>query len=395
MATSSFAGTTPKLAKGAAPGPLGNGPAGSGLTASDQLLLEQLGTHMDGTPWSLTELMLARDRHVGAYTEAVRAVGAQSGAAQLNRAAVARLDELIQERRSPHGVAKENLGKVLHRAKHEPRAVSDKHLNAAVRDVVTTAKKAYADGSPHHGDEQATRLLIESARVWCQRRKAELEKIISKARHPGSEVTEGQVTTAIAAVFAAERHRARLKDDEQLPGAGTFAFVGEALRIIHARRRAALQDLIERAKQPGSTVTDQQLHDGVCGALASARAEALAGIEDVDASGPGTLTLMLKAQEVAEYRHKVELQRLLTEGRRPDSPVTPQQVSTVVKKLLGDKRGRALLGDSADPPGRSEIWKLMEEASEVFDKLRKAPAKPPVRHTHPQKEHRLYIAPLR
>jgi hypothetical protein len=338
--------------------------------------------------------MMGRDRHAAAYLEAVRAVGARSGAAQLHQAAVARLDELIQERRSPHGVAKENLGKILQRAKQDPRAVSDRYLNAAVSELLDTAKNVHAGGGWQHGDDQATRLLVESARVWSQRKKADLEKLISKARHPGSDVTDGQFGEAMAAVFAADRQRARLKDDEQLPGPGTFALVGEALRIIHARRREAFRELIEKAQRPGEIVTDEQFHDGACGLLESGRAEAFGGIEDVDANGPGTFALIMQANEIALYRHKVELHRLLEEAKRPGGIVTPEQISNEVKKVLAYERGKQLFGGPDDAPSGREIWKLMEEAAEVYDQLSKAPAKPPVRHTQPQK-HLLRVAPLR
>jgi hypothetical protein len=147
MPASSFLGIAPKLMNPAASGGLSPDYASQGLTPTELFQIAQLGRHMDGTPWSLTELMLARDRHAGAYAEAVRAVGAQSGAARLNGAAVARLDELIQEKRTPHGVAKENLGKVLQRAKDDPRQASDKDLKAAVAEVLDTTNRAYAAGA--------------------------------------------------------------------------------------------------------------------------------------------------------------------------------------------------------------------------------------------------------
>jgi hypothetical protein len=141
-------------------------------------------------------------------------------------------------------------------------------------------------------------------------------------------------------------------------------------------------------------VTDEQLHVGACGILESGRAEAVAGIEDVDANGPGTMSLIMRANEVAQYRHQVELRRLLAEARRPGGTVTPEQISNEVKKLLAYERGEQLFGGPDDAQSGREIWKLMEEASEVYDKLSKAPAKPPAWHTQPQK-HLLRVAPLR
>jgi hypothetical protein len=387
MATSASPGTSSK--------PINTAVSGQGLTAGEQQQIEHLGRHMDGTQWSLTELMTARDRHAQLLQEAVRAVGAQSGAAQLNRAAIARLDQLIQEKQSPHDVAREKLGKVLHRAKHEPRAVSDKHLNAAVGEVVR-AKKPHAGAAGHHAAEHTMHLLVEAARVRCQRKRAELEKLTSEARHPGSHVTDMQLRHGIAALFAAERHRAQLGDENaELPGRGIGDLVAEAVRVVHTRRLAALRDSIDEAKRPGSAITDKQLAGRVRGVLETARTEQLLGAEDAEKDGTETFPLIYQAMEVAQYRHQVELRRLLTSARQHGSAVTPRQISNVVKKLLADERGKQLLGEPPDTPEEADLWKLMEDASGVYDELRKADPKPHLRHPHLPKQHVLYVVPPR
>jgi hypothetical protein len=325
------AGPTAPARAGASPAPLGAVLDGGKLTDGDRWLIELGGRHAEGTPYTLTDLMMAYDRRVQAWQQAVRNFGEQSGMAVLELSWVRRLEELLQQARSPHGVAREKLRKVLHHAKHDPAA-------------------------------------------WCKQRKEDLEGLLSRASYPGIGVTEGQLHKAVVRLLAAERYWVTHHPDVQdSPGPNGGTLIARASELFYKLRKEQLEALLKKASSPDGHVTDKQVAAGVKGVVAGERQKQLLGVTPTDADAEELARLVHQSVDVVVYRHKMKLQQLLKDVKRPGNTVTRRRIKHELAALLGHEQQRQLLGAPDDDPAEREVWELITEADKAYAELKKTP----------------------
>jgi hypothetical protein len=96
------------------------------------------------------------------------------------------------------------------------------------------------------GGPTAMDLVVEATDVFADRKNSALEKLIAKAKAPGSTVTDEQLSGAVSAVLGIERQRQLLGiSDGNSGGKDSMALVVEAAKVSLDRKRDALAKLYD------------------------------------------------------------------------------------------------------------------------------------------------------
>lgn len=301
------------LARVATPSPSPAGAANKhSLSDYDlELIRSTAGKKIDGTPKPLPELQYLRGIHAQRKADGVREFGPQSWAALFEQATVDQITELIELAQSPEGVANDELRKVIEEAKKPGSAVTDEQMSQAVAVVLGHERQRQLLGGGEGDSSEAMALVNEAMGVHAARKNTALKQLLGRARLPGSPVSDEQITKAVQDVLGSERQL-------QLLGAGegeseAMGLVVEALGVAVDRKQTALKNLIEKAKAPGSAVTDEQLRKAVADVLGAERQCQLLGASE---SGPGgsSMALVVAAAKVSLDRKSAALAKLYDAG---------------------------------------------------------------------------------
>ena len=255
-------------------------PPGPVATDMDTDFVEKVvGRKIDGTPLPLVTLRRMYDQHVQLHEEAASLFGVKSAAARFEQATVERLGELIAEAESPRGRAAEKVTTLLDKEGTE-KAATDDEYRAAIAELLSAERQMELKGSPDNSGLAAMSLLVKVCKVVSDRKAAQLQKLIDDARRPGNKVTEEDLSKAVTNVLSIERQKQLLgaADDSDTLAANNM--VGEVLGIVGERRKKAVKDLLEDAKKPGSKVTEEELSKAVAGLLGVERQAQLLGTSE-------------------------------------------------------------------------------------------------------------------
>ncbi len=140
------------------------------------------------------------------------------------------------------------LVELIAKAKRPGSPVTDDQLSQAVAGVLGAERQrqllGVADSAA--GEPTAMDLVIEATDVFADRKNSALEKLIAKAKAPGSTVTDEQLSSAVSAVLGIERQRQLLGiSDGNSGGKDGMALVVEAAKVSLDRKRDALAKLYE------------------------------------------------------------------------------------------------------------------------------------------------------
>lgn len=255
-------------------------PPGPVATDMDTDFVEKVvGRKIDGTPLPLVTLRRMYDQHVQLHDEAASLFGVQSAAARFEQATVERLGELIAEAQSPRGRAAEKVTALLDKEGTD-KAATDDEYRAAIAELLSAERQMELKGSPDNSGLAAMSLLVKVSKVVSDRKAAQLQKLIEDARRPGNKVTEEDLSKAVTNVLSIERQKQLLGAADDSDTLATNAMLGEVLGIVGERRKKAVKDLLEDAKKPGSKVTEEELSKAVAGLLGTERQAQLLGTSE-------------------------------------------------------------------------------------------------------------------
>ena len=255
-------------------------PPGPVATDMDTDFVEKVvGRNIDGTPLPLVTLRRMYDQHVALHEEAAGLFGVQSAAARFEQKTVERLGELIAEAESPRGRAADKVTTLLGKEGTDKPATDDEY-RAAVAELLSAERQMELKGSPDNSGLAAMSLLVKVSKVVSDRKAAQLQRLIEDARKPGNKVTEQDLSQAVTNVLSIERQKQLLGAADDSDTLATNAMLGEVLGIVGERRKKAVKDLLEDAKKPGSKVTEEELSKAVAGLLGIERQAQLVGASE-------------------------------------------------------------------------------------------------------------------
>lgn len=354
------------------PVPLGGNSRRDSLSAAEREYIEkEVGKKLDGSLLPLSSLLGLYDKQIRLYEEAAGEVGPQSGAAQYIRAIAERLAELIAEAGSPRGMAVEKLSRQLEQARASSGPIRVDQFSEAIAELFAAERERQLQGRPDGTGESAMALFIETAEFIYERKTEELDKLVEEASRSGNKVTEEQLGNVVREVLGVERQRQLLgAGDDDSGGSRAMELAVKAMEVVHQRRNKALKEIVEQAKRPGSTVTDEQLSKAIAAILGSERQRQLLGAAEDSAGGSESMHLVAQALDVAQKRHKATMKSLVESAQRPGSTITKAQIDQAVVAVLGDERQRQLLGvtDGIDP----ETSALLDAAATLYGEQKKA-----------------------
>jgi len=194
--------------------------------------------------------------------------------------------------------------------------------------------------------------LIERLDQLIARARSPLNQLIARAKEPNSRVTDEELRRGIIDELADAKKR----------GGGALENVAEAINILAGRKAATLKDLVEKAKKPGSSVTDEQVQQAVRDDIQAEHDAALLG-----GKSPGTLGVVAEAATVLADRKEAVLKDVVAKAKLPNSPVTDNQLTKAVTDYVDTERTRQLLGGKGGQP-----LTFLGEAAHVFADRKKA-----------------------
>lgn len=281
------------------------------LSDSDRDFIEECGKRYRDMP--VQELQHYQDKHLRLQQEALREFGPLSPLAAFEQATVNLLSELIEEALSPMGRVSEQLRTVLDAAEEPGSRVTDKEIADAVSKLLQFEKErqlsrfASSDGTANSG---AMELVSRAIDVYCKRKNDALEDLMEKAKRPGGVVRDDQIANAVREAIGAERQRQLLggSSDDSL-SSDFSSLIVESTDLFAKRKHEALNDLIQKAKKPGNTVTEEQIATAIREVLGVERQKQLMGWKSNDDSigtalvEARTVILDRKATKVKNLSH--------------------------------------------------------------------------------------------
>lgn len=365
------------------PGAIGRD-AGHTLLDEDERrwIRQTYGYGADGTPMDLESLRFYRDLSMRDLQSATQRYGAQSKQARWHEAVVAQYARLIREAEAARTGAASKLRETVKASDGRIGEGQKTAIKAAVVDTLKEARK-HAEAGRQDAAAQSAAGVVEALQAVSRADKAALTELIRMARLPGSQVTEAdlqkplvdmlsnerqkqlagipdapgeadagalmadalaistelrkqklrlvlknkgsneEIKAAVAGVLGGERQRQLLGMADDAGDSSTSDLVTEALDTFHQRSKAALNDVLQRAKQ--GNVTREQIAKAVAEVLGAERQRQLLGASE-------------KADE--------ELSRLLSEAADLD-----QRVGSTPKNR-GNNGGRSICFEPAAIIGR-------------------------------------------
>lgn len=349
------------------PGSVGTGGGQKGLSESDyQFIRDSVGRTVGRKVVSLNALRLLHASHVREYTQAVREFGRHSWAAEWQQAIVAHLEELISEAESPRGKATKKLKKLLE------GPIKPAELKKAIAEVLGDERQRQLAGHSDDGGQETMTLFGEAVQAILKFNKTALAQAIEKAKHPGSKVSDADLSKAVGNVLGAERTKQLLGlSDDDTSGPDAMELVSQALEVSHHRHLESLKHAIEKAKRPGNKVSDKDLKKAIGEVLGTERQMQLLGLPEEDTSGENAMGLVTQALEVSHKRHLASLKSLIAKAKHPGNTVSHKDIQKAVVQALSSERQRELLGGSSD----QEFSDLLSAAAKVQERKLSAPAR--------------------
>ena len=358
------AGTRARAGTSAA-GPVGAGGSQSLLTDIDHRYLRDLKPGR----FSLDTLRGFRATHVRELASAIAEYGSHSWGAEFQQAILARLDHLIAEAQPARGATATKLRKLL-KGKINPLEVK-KLLQKLLAEERQRQLSGHADDDGHETTALVTECLQAVSKVYRE----ELAEKIEKAKRPGNNISDADLSRSAADVLGAERSKQLFGVADDDPGEkAALVIVTEALEVSHTRHLDVLKALDEQEKRTGKKVSDAQFKKAIQDVLGTERQRQLLGAPDDAPGKETTMVLVTKAVEVTYKHHMDSLKHVIATSKHPGQTVTPAELRNAVVQAATSERQRELLG-SADA-GDNEFSEQLAAAAKVKTRKRTVPAKP-------------------
>jgi len=237
------------------------------------------------------------------------------------------------------------------------------HLQARMEYLYEEAVRASGPESREAAFFATSLAMVENRFALLQspsgKAKARLQELID-ALKKGTAVKDGDVSEAIGDVLTAERDEPESDAPSGNEAGSAMGAVAEALKEVSRVKNKQFKDLLEKAKQPGANVTDDQIKQELGPVLALERQKQLLGVDDGN-----TMDLVVDALDFSHERRKSGLSDLLDKAESGKQRVTREQVQAQVVRVLETDRERQLLGTS-DPDQDTSTAELIDRARKVM-----------------------------
>ena len=237
------------------------------------------------------------------------------------------------------------------------------HLQARMEYLYEEAVRASGPESREAAFFATSLAMVENRIALLQspsgKAKARLQELID-ALKKGTAVKDEDVSKAIGDVLTAERDEPESDAPSGNEAGSAMGAVAEALKEVSRVKNKQFKDLLEKAKQPGAKVTDDQIKHELGPVLALERQKQLLGVDDGN-----TMDLVVDALDFSHERRKSGLSDLLDKAESGKQRVTKEQVQAQVVRVLETDRERQLLGTS-DPDQDASTAELINRARKVM-----------------------------
>jgi hypothetical protein len=237
------------------------------------------------------------------------------------------------------------------------------HLQARMEYLYEEAVRASGPESREAAFFATSLAMVENRFALLQspsgKAKARLQELID-ALKKGTAVKDEDVSEAIGDVLTAERDEPESDAPSGSEAGSAMGAVAEALKEVSRVKNKRFKDLLEKAKQPGANVTDDQIKQELGPVLALERQKQLLGVDDGN-----TMDLVVDALDFSHERRKSGLSELLDKVESGKHRVTRAQVQAQVVRVLETDRERQLLGTS-DADQDASTAELIDRARKVM-----------------------------
>jgi hypothetical protein len=269
------------------------------LSEQDMALVRQTGKSSDlgFLVRPLGELQTLRALHGRRQIDAAFETGANSWAAEFERAVVAHLDELIQGAQTPKGRALERVTLLLADEAAKPGTISDARFKEAVGIALAHEHERELRGDSA-GSGPTMTVVGQVMTVVADRHRKSLQNLIARGRANPAAASDADLQAAVGEVLG-DAHQAQLlglDDDGE-----TMRLVLEASQLSAQRHIEALRGLIQQLSRPGSMVSDTTVEAVVRQVLGDSHQRQLLGVDDGRETGEliGQLMQLQLARKVA------------------------------------------------------------------------------------------------
>jgi hypothetical protein len=303
---------------------------------------------------SLEELQYLRTQNEQLYNQAVREFGPRSKSAIFLASAIALIDNYIAVSGSAYGEAKKRLEDLTDALKNGA-PVKDDDFRKAVGDLLAIEKQKQLLGIDD-GNAETMSAIVEAHNALAEVKVKQFKALMQKAKQPGTNVTMEQISKELQGLLGLEREAQLLGIDKQ--NSETMSLMVEAHNTVSEIKTKQFKELLEKAKQPGSNVTEEQMSKEVGVLLSLEREDQLLGIHQGNTE---TMSLVTSALNVVHERRKSALSDLIKKAKSGNSQVIKQQMRDQAVKVQESERQCQLMGVSD-----RETGELLEEARRIL-----------------------------
>jgi hypothetical protein len=165
-----------------------------------------VGRAIGGSRLPVEKLQFMRELSVDERAQAARQFGPESGAVLFLQATVDRLDELIEEARSPFGSATEQVRSLIQEVRTSGSASAEQRLRKALEVLLGMERQRQLLGMSDDSSD-TNKLLGDALNAAADRRNGVLQSLIEKAKRDRRSVTDEQLRSAMVEVLDVERQR--------------------------------------------------------------------------------------------------------------------------------------------------------------------------------------------
>jgi hypothetical protein len=300
-----------------------SGVRASGLSESDREFIREIHTakHLDGTPFTLEELLFMRAENVRYQEQALRELGPSSSTVGYFREVIAAYDERIAEAKTPMGSAINGLKTVL----VDP-AANENQRREKIGTALGVMRQEQLSGQDN--DPQTTEALDLIGKIVKRDAKEKndaLKALVDKEKRFSGSVSEDDFKAAIAKVMGIARQEQLLGVDDGNSGTSSgLAPVVETINLVADRRVASLKDLIAKEKRSPGSVSEQQFTKLVQAVLGDEREKQLLGVSNILGNG---MEPVLEVMKLMLQRRRDAIDELFKKQRAPGGGVTNAQIN--------------------------------------------------------------------
>lgn len=298
-----------------------------GLTDADRHFFYQIrrARHLNGSPFSIEELVRLRDENVRMQEEAIREFGPKSTTAIWFQKVIAAYDETIADAKSPLGSAINGLRSVL----ADPTAKEADRKEKVTTTLGVIRQKQLLGSSPDDDPmiAEAMGLIVEVIKRDSDEKIADLEKSVNREKSASGSVPDEEFRSKIITVMGTERQKALLGVNDGGISPKAAQLVVESLNLAADRRVTKLKTLISQEKRSPGSVSDQQFVALIQGVLGDERQKQLMGISESAANSMEPVTAVMK---IFIDRRKTAVTNLFQKQKTGDRSVTEQQINQAI-----------------------------------------------------------------